>query len=332
MTTSPVATPDVTIRLSPFVFIRRLILTEIGFALIAVGLSFLVDYSALFGSLPFADLFPINIVSAALLTLVQILVIVSSFLSWYFESYSLRSTSIVHRSGTSFGERELATYADIKTVAFNQSWLEVSYNFGTLKLLTNKKKPLYIKNIPNPAFFARMIRDKLPELNKAGSPFFDLPINRLIRQKEGQQLEFKASFFWDYKLEDTNKELRRAIVKNIAALMNSEGGVILVGIDDSGKVLGLAKDIAISKRGNLDSVENMFNQTFSSLIGAEYRQYLDISFIKYKGHDLCQMKVYPAPVPVYLTNGNGEEFYIRTGNSSQPLSIRQAVEYIRGRF
>ena len=106
----------------------------------------------------------------------------------------------------------------------------------------------------------------------------------------------------------------------------------MVGIDDNGKVLGLAKDVAISKRGSLDSVENMFNQSFTAMIGAEFRQYMDIKFVKHKNLDLCQINVYPSPTPVYLINGNGEEFYIRTGNSSQPLSIRQAVEYIKTRF
>ncbi len=324
--------PDFNIRLSPFVFIKRLVITEFIFAFITIGLSFIFDYSALLGSAPFGDVIPINLIMGIVLSLFQIFVIAASFLSWYFESYTLRDTSIVHRSGGSLGERELVTYQDIKNVSFVQNWLETSYNFGTLKLTVNGKKSVIIKNIPNPAYYARLIREKIPEVTRQNYFDKDISIPKLLKQKEGKNLEFKSSFFWDYKLEETNKELRKAIVKNVAALMNTEGGIILVGIDDNGKVLGLAKDVAISKRGSLDSVENMFNQSFTAMIGAEFRQYMDIKFVKHKNLDLCQINVYPSPTPVYLINGNGEEFYIRTGNSSQPLSIRQAVEYIKTRF
>ena len=33
-----------------------------------------------------------------------------------------------------------------------------------------------------------------------------------------------------------------AILKTIAAFMNSEGGTLIVGVDDSGNILGVEKD------------------------------------------------------------------------------------------
>jgi tryptophan-rich sensory protein len=47
---------------------------------------------------------------------------------------------------------------------------------------------------------------------------------------------------------------------------------------------------------------------------------------------ICRVVVLPAPEPVYLTHKNQEEFYIRTGNASQPLTISQAVTYVQTHF
>jgi predicted HTH transcriptional regulator len=38
------------------------------------------------------------------------------------------------------------------------------------------------------------------------------------------------------------EELRNAIIKTIAAFMNSEGGILLVGVQDDGQVYGIDSD------------------------------------------------------------------------------------------
>jgi hypothetical protein len=50
------------------------------------------------------------------------------------------------------------------------------------------------------------------------------------------------------------------------------------------------------------------------------------------GKTICLLSVSPAGTPVYLTFKGKEDFYIRTGNASQPLPVSKAMRYVQTRF
>ena len=59
--------------------------------------------------------------------------------------------------------------------------------------------------------------------------------------------------------------------------------------------------------------------------------------IKPKFHDFNDERIFivdckPSKVPIYLKNGNDEEFYIRAGGSSAKLTPSQMTDYIKQRF
>lgn len=323
---------DIVIRLSPLVFIIRLLLIELTFVIIATVLSFALDVQILFSFLPFSNSVSANILTTLLFGLIQVAVIGLSFLTWYLESYTLKTKTITHRGGNTIGERELTDYSDIKSVNYTQNRLQTAYNYGTLKLnRSGKLKPVLIKNIPNPSYHARLIRQFVPDAPQT-SDIKMLPISKLLKQKEGKSLEFKSSLLWDYQQNEINKELKKAVMKNVAAFLNTRGGILLIGVDDNRKVLGLEKDIQAVPKKNLDSFENILNTAFNQLLGLEFRQYVDIEFQKQHDKDICCLLVYPSPEPVFMAWNGSEEFYIRTGNSSQPLTIKKALQYIKTRF
>ena len=72
--------------------------------------------------------------------------------------------------------------------------------------------------------------------------------------------------------------------------------------------------------------------TFASMVGMENRQFIQVAFPAVEDKVVCVIGVQPAPHPVYLSYQGKEEFYIRTGNSSQALPVSKAVHYMRGRF
>lgn len=88
---------------------------------------------------------------------------------------------------------------------------------------------------------------------------------KLIKKGESDILEFKSSLIWDYKLNKPNKLLWHPILKTVAAFMNSEGGLLIVGAADNGDVLGLDKDFeTLSKKKSWDEwmqhFINLFNE------------------------------------------------------------------------
>jgi predicted HTH transcriptional regulator len=129
-----------------------------------------------------------------------------------------------------------------------------------------------------------------------------------------------------------NKELYVPVMKNLAAFMNSAGGVLLIGIDDDGEVLGLAKDLSTLPKSNVDGFENVFNQAFNKMIGVEFRQYIDVTFPDVRQETICMISVRPSPSPAYMVHKGEEKFYIRAGNATQALTVSKATKYIQGHF
>jgi hypothetical protein len=76
-------------------------------------------------------------------------------------------------------------------------------------------------------------------------------ITDLIQEGESDELEFKSSLRWDYKQGKVNKELEGVIVKTVSAFANSDGGTLLIGVDDDGNALGIEKDL-LSLNADLD--------------------------------------------------------------------------------
>ena len=89
---------------------------------------------------------------------------------------------------------------------------------------------------------------------------------KLISSGEGQKVEFKSSFQWCYDKSQKDGELVHDVVRAICAMLNTGGGNVFVGVDNSGTVLGLAKDLGLFKNdedkfdtGMLSKMKNHFS-------------------------------------------------------------------------
>jgi predicted HTH transcriptional regulator len=71
------------------------------------------------------------------------------------------------------------------------------------------------------------------------SSAYDIDIQKIIGAGESESVEFKAAARWDYRAGTANKALETVICKTIAGLSNGKGGSLLVGVDDSGAIVGL---------------------------------------------------------------------------------------------
>ncbi len=153
-------------------------------------------------------------------------------------------------------------------------------------------------------------------------------IKELINSGEHEKLEFKTSLRWDAKRNQVNKELEKTIMKTVAAFLNSEGGCLLIGVGDLGESIGLENDFATLAKPNADGFENHFNNLFNSMIGAEFRRFVKLTFNNINGKVVCLTNVESSRKPVYLKIGSGEDFYIRTGNVTTPLKMSEVATYI----
>ncbi|MEQ9618422.1 MAG: putative DNA binding domain-containing protein [Deltaproteobacteria bacterium] len=157
-------------------------------------------------------------------------------------------------------------------------------------------------------------------------------VEKLIKQGESQNLEFKSTLRWDVKQKNVNKELEKIILKTIAGYMNSDGGQLIIGVEDNGNIFGLENDYKALGNADRDKFENHLVQIIKTSIGVEYVKYANIIFDEVDHKDVCLITVLKADKPAYVDFKGKEEFFVRTGNNTSPLSIKEAQEYIRNHW
>jgi hypothetical protein len=150
----------------------------------------------------------------------------------------------------------------------------------------------------------------------------------LVKNGESTTVEFKSSLIWDYELKRTNKLIGAIVARTASCFMNSEGGVVLVGVDNDGNILGLANDLS-QLDGSLDNFELHFTNVVNTYLGKIARPYVNVEFEEIEGRYVALIKVKKSPRPAYIKCEGKTEFYIRSGNSCQPLDISDANIYIK---
>lgn len=151
----------------------------------------------------------------------------------------------------------------------------------------------------------------------------------IIKDGENDYVEFKSSLRWDFEQGNANKLMEYVIAKTIAAFMNSEGGKLFIGVADDGEILGIEKDCQTLKNKNKDGFLLQLTQVINQYLGKEFNQYVSVKIANINGKEVCVVMVTGSAMPVYVQNAGKEEFYIRASASSQPMSIREANEYIK---
>lgn len=150
----------------------------------------------------------------------------------------------------------------------------------------------------------------------------------IIQNGEGEQTEFKSSIRWDHKKNCVNKDLEGVIAKSVAAFLNADGGMLIIGVGDQKDILGIEKDLTTLGKQNEDGYELKIREIMNNFIGKQYGPLLHIRFEKTGEKLICGVKVDGSPNPAYVDNNGKLEFYIRSGNSSQPLNVKEATDYI----
>jgi len=164
-------------------------------------------------------------------------------------------------------------------------------------------------------------------------------LSELIAHGENNRLEFKSSFRWDYRENKVNKKLEEVILKSIAAFSNAKGGVLFIGVDDSGNTIGLEKDFSTFKQANKDHFELHLRNLVNTEYGVPFTtNNLNVSFPLIRSKEVCMIEIRQGLEPVYttVTDKSGspvERFYVRSGNTSQELiKPSRIMTYIKARF
>jgi CheY-like chemotaxis protein len=208
----------------------------------------------------------------------------------------------------------LTGYANVRMVreALQPDCDGVALAFGFLEKSEVDQLPEYVSRA-----LERALRNTTPA------------ISDLIAQGENDHVEFKASIYWDSKMNTVNKSMQEATVVAIAGMLNGKGGSLLIGVAEDGTVIGIGKDIQTLYKSNTDGFQLALTDIVRTHLGIECMAYIHPHFELIDGRQICVVSIERSPRPVFLTTQGVHKFWVRMGNSTRSLDAKAAMSYIQ---
>ena len=152
-------------------------------------------------------------------------------------------------------------------------------------------------------------------------------IQRLIRDGESNRLEFKSTLRTNLETGETDKRMEKAVLKTIVAFLNTDGGNLLIGVDDDGDIIGAD----IQSFENKDKMGLHLTNLIASKIGNSFLPFITFNLIDFDDKVIIRVKCDPCPMPVFYKDGKIEIFYVRSGPRTEELTGMTLISYIRNR-
>jgi hypothetical protein len=182
----------------------------------------------------------------------------------------------------------------------------------------------------------------------------DVLLSQALQAGESATVEFKESLRWDQwqaprKASDTIEDEKRRTtekavaegiaVKTVVAFLNGQsGGVLLIGVADDKRIVGLERDYeSLAKQGeggrsrdkDRDRFQLHLKDLLTSRLGRDITKlYVDIAILAVDEADVAVVHARPTSSPVYASEGKVKAFYVRVGASTLALDVEETVAYV----
>jgi serine/threonine protein kinase len=175
---------------------------------------------------------------------------------------------------------------------------------------------------------AREVLDALVAMSSSMSAD-DTQIGELIAAGENSRVEFKSSLRYDVQAGEKNLTLQKVVAKTVAGFMNAEGGSILIGVNDSGEVVGIEHDFqTLRSKPNRDGWELAFTQAMANHLGEDAAACISLHYAEMPSGTVAVVRCTPRSKPTWVTDGETRKFFTRVGNATRPLPQAFADAYI----
>ncbi len=189
-------------------------------------------------------------------------------------------------------------------------YLYMKYHYRILGKIVNKITE------KNPLLFQK--QEKLKE-----------EIFKTIKKGENEKMEFKSTFRTNLHTNEIDRKIEYSVLKTLVAFMNSKGGTLLIGINDSGEIIGIEKDKFESK----DNYALHLTNILKTKIGKKFFNLMNFRFNEIDNKTILTIDCEKSNTPVFIRSPtNEEEFYIRIGPSSIQIKGSELIDYIEKNF
>lgn len=175
-----------------------------------------------------------------------------------------------------------------------------------------------------------------------------------IEIHEKKDFEMKSSFKYDVDISNhtgtptANEVLKRRIVEEAASFMNTDGGIICIGVDNEKNILGLENDYKLQSDYSPERDKSLLQDKLRSEIQQALKDYLDdeiiftlfeIEIISIDEKDVCCIKIKKSPEPIFvktkisfrLDNKDKSDkiwkCWVRADNGIRPIEFDSFLKY-----
>lgn len=159
----------------------------------------------------------------------------------------------------------------------------------------------------------------------------------LARHDESSTLELKSSMVFDAKRKEATGETHKSdavthsLLKTICGLANAAGGVILVGVDDGKKIVGLDGDFSCGI-GNADQWLLQLSTFIKGRVlhGERLDPYVRCAVVDVEESKVAVIEVVARHELTFLRSEDGKrwEYYCRSGNKTERIDIESFEEHL----
>jgi type I restriction enzyme R subunit len=158
-------------------------------------------------------------------------------------------------------------------------------------------------------------------------------VEEILANEEDFIVEFKSTARWDVREGKLNKAMEDAVVKTIAGFLNTDGGTLLIGVDDSGAVLGLEHDYDRVHPKNGDGFVNWLTTHLINALGHPPVTRVRARIVVHDGKQICRVDVARHSGPVWAKTSKAERFlFARFNNSTRAVPVDEADAYVSLRW
>lgn len=166
-------------------------------------------------------------------------------------------------------------------------------------------------------------------------PSEKIDLLNIIKRGESNQVEFKPCLLYNFKTQAPGIGVKYIIAKAICGFLNSNGGVLFIGVNDNGNIQGLEKyDYSLFHGENeKDKLLLELDSLLTYFFDLSIKPLVNSSIEKVDNKDILVIVVTESYKPIFLRNKKNElvekEFYIRMNASTrQIVDNEEMVEYV----
>jgi hypothetical protein len=196
-------------------------------------------------------------------------------------------------------------------------------NPGNIRWLCNVVAVLHER-----AALERRLRGSSTATSRPGArgPHGERSASELAQLPEDKFLEHKQTFAFNIRTKQKDSVLSDAVLDRICSFWNTEGGTLLVGVEDrTGRVVGLADDLKLFKDldGLVGHISHRLHEDIPSVA-----PFIDIGTETIDGKSVLRIDVPMGDKALFRR----DRFFVRNNNTTHELKGESLQEYVRRRW